>query len=48
MDVIGDGKGPAPCARLLAPLHLGRSAAVLDAGDLVELAARARELLTRS
>jgi len=33
---------------LLTPLHLWRSAGVLDAGDLVELAARARGLLTRS
>jgi hypothetical protein len=33
---------------LLTPLHLWRWAGVLDAGDLVELGARASELLTRS
>ena len=32
MDGIGDGKAPAACARLLTPLHLWRSAGVLDAG----------------
>jgi hypothetical protein len=47
IEGIGDGKAAAPCARLLTPLHLWRSADVLDAGDLVELATRASELLTR-
>ena len=48
MDGIGDGKGPAAYAGLVTPLHLWRSAGVFGAGDLVEVAARARELLSRS
>jgi hypothetical protein len=48
VDGIGDGKAPAPCAGLLTPLHLRRWAGVLGAGDLAEVAARARGLLSRS
>src|SRR5215467_15467591 len=52
MGGIGDGKAPAPFTRLLTPLHLWRSAGGLDAGDLVELAARgtraAQPVLTAS